>query len=175
MFLRKCILFSNDFIFGNNFVQNVKYSTNSIIKTIEFKTCGQLYEELKKKNPKLYKNSPSDGLTIRVEYVDTFVDERSKLSDDVQTVVAIHGNPGHHKHFSHLINYFNDRNCKVRVIVPNMPDFSITRKSMAFWHSNEERSQFIRDFLRAINVSSIDCLISHSVGIHPISLIWTDV
>ncbi|CAG2174008.1 unnamed protein product [Oppiella nova] len=54
-----------------------------------------------------------------------------------------------------------------------MPDFEITRQTMGFWHSNEERSQFIRDFLKAINVCNIDSLICHSSGIHPISMIWS--
>ena len=150
-------------------------STNSEIKTIEFKTCGQLYEKLKKKN-KLYKNSPSDGLPVYVEYVDT-LDVSDSSDSDVKTIVAIHGNPGNLEHFNGLIDYFEsiENKTKVRVIVPNMPDFNITRKTMAFWHSNEEMSQFIRDFLKAINVSTIDCFVSHSVGIHPISLIWSDV
>ena len=148
-------------------------STNSRIKTIEFKTCGQLYEELKKKN-KLYRNSPSDGLPVCVEYVDT-LDVSESSDSDVKTIVAIHGNPGTHQHFNSISDYFQTNKWKVRVIVPNMPDFSITRKTMAFWHSNEERAQFIRDFLKAINVSTIDCLISHSAGIRPISLIWTEV
>ncbi|CAG2180028.1 unnamed protein product, partial [Oppiella nova] len=117
---------------------------------------------------------PSDGLPVSVEYVDTFGDIKPSNSDAVKTIVAIHGNPGHYKHFSGLCDYFGKNGSKVRVIAPNMPDFGITRQTMAFWHSNEERSQFIRDFLKAINVSTIDCLICHSAGIHPISMIWTE-
>ena len=179
MFIEKpiCTLISLKTLKISIKVKNImNFSTNSNqIKTIEFKTCGQLYEQLKKKYPKLYRNSPSDGLPVSVEYVDSFADKDIKNERDVKTVVAIHGNPGHHKHFSGLVDYFTQNDGKIRVIVPNMPDFSITRRTMAFWHSNEERSQFIRDFLTAINVSTIDCLVSHSVGIHPISLIWTDV
>ncbi|XP_054169369.1 uncharacterized protein LOC128966544 [Oppia nitens] len=55
-----------------------------------------------------------------------------------------------------------------------MPDFGLTRQTKAFWHSNEERSQFIRDFLKAINVSTIDCLVCHSSGIQPVSMLWSD-
>ncbi|CAG2115354.1 unnamed protein product [Medioppia subpectinata] len=62
----------------------------------------------------------------------------------------------------------------IRVIVPQMPEFSLTRLSMAFWHSNDERSQFIRDFLQAINVTKIDCLVSHSGGTNANSKIWSD-
>ena len=175
MFFRNCVLFSYNLKFVNNLNQSLKYSTNNNkLKSIEFKTCGQLYEELKKKNPKVYQNSPSDGLTVNVEYVDTFADRNSKISSDVKTILAIHGIPGYYHHFNELIKYFN-KEPRVRVIVPNMPDFSLTRKTMAFWHSNEERAQFIRDFLKAINVSTIDCLISHSAGIHPISQIWSNV
>ena len=144
-----------------------------IIKTIEFNTCGQLFEELKKKDPKLYNNSPPEGVTLKVEYVDTFVDNSD--SNDIKTMVAIAGGFGHFNQFKSLINKFCDKQSKVRLIVPNMVDFSVTRKTMAFWHSNEERTQFIRDFLNAINVSTIDCLVSHSAGINPISGLWANV
>ncbi|CAG2103669.1 unnamed protein product [Medioppia subpectinata] len=89
------------------------------------------------------------------------------------TAIAIHGMPGNYEHFSGLFETFGGKESSVRVISPNMPEFSLTRQSMAFWHSNNERSQFIRDFLKAINVSQIDCLISHSAGIHPIAKIWS--
>ncbi|XP_054153582.1 uncharacterized protein LOC128952249 [Oppia nitens] len=143
----------------------------NIVKNIQFETCGQLYDKLRQKSPRFYRNSPSTGVKVNVEYVDTF-GESNAFGDNIKTIVAIHGNPGHYKHFSGLFEYFSGKS--VRVIVPNMPDFSITRQKMAFWHSNEERSQFIRDFLKALNVSTIDCLISHSAGIHPISLLWTN-
>ena len=157
--------------------KSLNFSTNNIktIKKIEFKTCGKLFEELKKKNRKLYRNSPSDGLLVNVEYVDTFGDNKLEIDDKVKTIVGIHGNPGHFTHFSGLIDSFGGQESTIRVIIPNIPDFSLTRKTMAFWHSNEERSQLIRDFLKAINVSKIDCLISHSAGIHPISTFWSNV
>ncbi|XP_054152401.1 uncharacterized protein LOC128951179 [Oppia nitens] len=142
-----------------------------LVKTIEFKTCGQLYDKLRQKNPKLYRNSPSSGLTVNVEYVDTLGDNKT---GKVKTILAIHGIPGYYNHFDKLYQYFGNKCSSVRVIAPNMPDFGLTRQTMAFWHSNEERSQFIRDFLKAINVSTIDCLVSHSAGIHPISMLWTD-
>ncbi len=151
--------------------QILKYSTNSLIKTIRFKTCGQLFDELRQKEPKLYRNSPSNGLTVDVEYVDTFGDNIE--TNECKTIVAIHGIPGHHKHFNELIDYFSKS--KVRVIVPNLPDFSLTRQSMSFWHTTEERAQFIRDFLKALNLNKIDCLICHSAGVHPISLLWSHV
>ena len=154
--------------------KRLNFSSTNKIKNIEFKTCGQLYEKLKQKNIKLYRNSPSDGLKVNVEYFDTFNDNRHEIDDNVKTILAIHGVPGRYHHFNSLIDYFGN-DSSVRVIAPNIPDFSLTRKTMAFWHSNEERSQLIRDFLKAINVSKIDCLISHSAGIHPISQLWSDV
>ncbi len=147
--------------------QRLKYST----KTIQFKTCGQLFDKLREKEPKLYGKSPSNGLTVDIQYVDTFGDNVS--TNECKTIVAIHGIPGYHKHFNELIDYFEKR--KVRVIVPNLADFSLTRQTMSFWHSTEERAQLIRDFLKALNVNKIDCLICHSAGVHPISLLWSHV
>lgn len=157
-----------------NLVQSLKYSTESRAKTLNVITCSQLREELQKNNPKLYRNIPSDGLNLSVEYVDTF-DVRFHTSDNMKTVVAIHGIPGYHHHFQQMIDFFSRKDSNVRLIVPNMPDFKHTRQTMAFWHSNRERAQFIRDFLRTLNVSQVDCLVSHSAGIHPISLLWSDV
>ena len=158
-----------------NLVKSLNYSTKSRVKTIDIKTCGQLYEELRQKNPKLYGKSPTDGLNLNVEYVDTLDNSSNKSSANLKTVVAIHGIPGYHHHFNEMINYFSAQDSSVRLIVPNLPDFKHTRQTMAFWHSNRERAQFIRDFLKKLNVNEIDCLVSHSAGIHPISLLWSDV
>ena len=157
------------------FYSYMEFSSQSYdknIKTIDLKTCGQLYKELRRKHPILYRNSPINGLDVKVEYVDTLGDNEPKK--DTKTIVAIHGNPGNHKHFSGLIDYFKDKP-NVRIIAPNFPNFRLTRETMAFWHSNEERVQFVKDFLKAINVNEIDCLVCHSAGIHPASLIWSDV
>jgi pimeloyl-ACP methyl ester carboxylesterase len=107
---------------------------------------------------------------------------------ETKTILAIHGIPGHHQHFKRLIEYFSDNSvnsqneniaCSIkkdinyRVIVPNLPNFSLTRQSnMTFWHSNLERAQLIRDFLQQINVSTIDCLAVHSAGLHLCSRLW---
>ena len=166
----KCLLKSIE-------LKNIKHiSTESRLKTIEFKTCQQLYPQKKKKNPKLYRKSPDDGLVVSVDYLDTYADKDLTTGGLIKTIVAIHGIPGYYHHFNELIELFAKNNdLNVRLIVPNMPDFSLTRKTMAFFHSNQERSQLLRDFLKAINVSTIDCLISHSAGIHPISVLWSDV
>ncbi|CAG2103668.1 unnamed protein product [Medioppia subpectinata] len=155
-------------IYADNTIES-NSDHNNWVKVVTLKSG-----ELKAKNPTLYRKSPTNGLPVSVEYVDTFGDRKVSKSDNVKTIVAIHGNPGHHKHFSGLYETFGGKESSVRVIAPNMPDFGLTRQSMAFWHSNEERSQLIRDFLTAINVSKIDCLISHSAGIQPISLLWSE-
>lgn len=139
------------------------------IKHIRIRTCGQLYEFLKTQNPYLYDNSPTSGLDIDLEYVDV------NRGDCTTTVVALHGIPGNHQHFSKLIDYYSRNRPHVRLIVPNLPDFSITRQTLAFWHSSPERSQVLRDLFRAIDVRNIDCLICHSAGIQVASFLWSYV
>ena len=109
-------------------------------------------------------------MNVSIEYADTCPVVRSYT----KKIVAIHGNPGTHQYLSGLIGYFLKKP-NVRFISPNLPNFEITSQTMSFWHSNEERVQLIRDFLQAIGVNEIDCLLCHSAVIHPILLLWSEV
>src|SRR6185437_5922453 len=86
---------------------------------------------------------------------------------------ALHGVPGSYRDFSKMMEYFQPRQ-DIRLIAPNMPDFSLTHQTGSFWHSAQERAQLTRDFLVAIKATKIDLFVVHSAGIHQTSYLWTD-
>ncbi|RWS04959.1 DUF1057 domain containing protein-like protein [Dinothrombium tinctorium] len=139
------------------------------IKSIEIKICGDYYNE-RKTQKKLYKKVHPEGITTVVEYVDTKYDLMEEDAETAPIVLCLHGAPGSHHDFTQLIKYLKQR--KVRVIVPNFPDYCITEKTKVFRHSAEEKAEYIKDFLKHINVSRIDLLVSHSSAIYPSTLLW---
>lgn len=142
---------------------------SDFIKRIKVKTCEGIYDELRKSEPEFYCDAPSEGVELEVDYVDTW--KEGKQFD--KAIVAIHGVPGYYDHFNQLIHHYLDTS--VRVIVPNLPDFSHTRETNAFWHSTKEKVQFLRDFLVNLKIKTIDCLISHSFGIQTNAALWENV
>lgn len=86
------------------------------------------------------------------------------------TILALHGSPGSHNDFALLIDQFRH---KCRVIAPNFPDFKITEKSRYFKHTADQKAEYIRNFLQAIDVKKIDCLIAHSAAVFPASYLWS--
>ncbi|XP_027204855.2 uncharacterized protein LOC113798501 [Dermatophagoides pteronyssinus] len=159
--------------FYNVFNRNlIRYcSTSSIksldippefIKTITYRTCVGLYDRLRKEQPKVFRNSPSEGLDITIDYVDNW--QPNHHYDKV--IVAIHGTSDTYRTFTKLINHFHQQK-NVRVIVPNQPDYRHTRQTnFQFWHTFDEKYYCIKDFLEQLKIKQIDCLIGHSLGAH---------
>ena len=123
------------------------------------------------------------------------------------TVVAIHGCPGNYNHFKQLINHYCNNSLQqyqqlyhhqqkqqkqpshllppVRVIVPNMPDFTHTRylyhqyhcnnsNKNIFWHTTIEKTLFLQSFLCQLNIKQIDCLVSHSLGFQTVTALTAE-
>lgn len=145
-----------------------KVSTE-LVHTITVRTCVGIYDELKVTRPEFFGNAPSEGVDVTVDYADTW--QEGKQFDKV--IVAVHGAPGKYNHFYQLIEYY--RNTNVRVIAPNLPDFSHTRETKSFWHTTKEKTMFIKDFLAKLDINEIDCLISHSFGFQTIAGFWENV
>lgn len=143
---------------------------DNLVKQITLKTCVGIYDELRKKKPKFFRHAPNDGLELTIDYVDTINDNTNTIT---KIIVAVHGLPGTYLHFDKLIDSY--RNTNVRVIVPNLPDFSHTRKTKSFWHTTKEKATFLKDFLHQLNITTIDCLVCHSFGIQTIAAIWDEV
>lgn len=107
---------------------------------------------------------PKNGYPITINYIDTDPDNQSK-----KTILLLHNTPGSYYDYFRLIADFG-RN--YRIIAPNFPDFFHTLKTGCFWHSAEEKSEFIFDFLKDLNVKDIHCLITHSLSVYTASYIW---
>ncbi|XP_046920323.2 uncharacterized protein LOC124500308 isoform X2 [Dermatophagoides farinae] len=140
--------------------------SSALVKTITIRTCVGIYDDhMKQWRPDFYRYATDDGLDLTINYVDTLINDNDGDGDDYfeKTIVAIHGVPGYYTHFDKLVEYY--RNTNVRVIVPNLPDFGHTRKTRSFWHTSVEKSTFLKDFLRKLNVKTVDCLICHSFGV----------
>lgn len=149
--------------------RNLSSHLDHLVKPITVTNIGEsLYPELKKKWPKLYKNIPPEGVSLTVDYLDTGQSNR-KFS---KTLLAVHGMTDTYRTFTKLVEHYLDTD--VRVIAPNLPDFTHTRKHN-FWHTSEEKILFLRNFLRQLNVDSVDCLVSHSFGVHANAGLWNKV
>lgn len=146
---------------------------SSAVKRLErkavFETCGELFHQ--ERNDCLlkrfrFRNAPN-GLKVSATYVDTAPDRI------LPTVLVVHGIPGHYGHFNDMFEYFSARNDRIRFIGLNLPDFTLTRASNAFFHSNRERYHFTRDFLRHLHVTRLRCLVAHSAGSHVAASFWS--
>ncbi|RWS27069.1 DUF1057 domain containing protein-like protein [Leptotrombidium deliense] len=132
------------------------------VKNVSVQTCGPLYSKWKSKKS-LYKNAPLHGLNLDVEYADTGY-------SNSPVVLCLHGAPGTHGDFGLLMNHLSTK--KVRVIAPNFPDYSLTEKTNFYRHTAEEKAEYLKDFLTAININEIDMLVSHSSAVYPGLNLW---
>lgn len=143
--------------------------STELVKSARVATGVGIYQQLQQLRPEVYQFAPPEGLELTVDYADT----ASEGQEFEKVIVAVHGCPGYYTNFDRLIEHF--RHSKVRVIAPNLPDFSHTRSTQTFWHSTAEKALFLKDFLRQLGVTTIDCLVSHSFGIQTIAALWEDV
>ncbi|KAF7493312.1 hypothetical protein SSS_07981 [Sarcoptes scabiei] len=138
------------------------------IKYVHINTCSHLYRNWALNRKSMYAKHPN-GLDLLVEYADN-IDNLTGSNHPI--IVALHGAPGSHEDFAPFIQYFTSKN--IRMIVPNYPDFKLTIQTKVFRHSSEEKFQFVKDFLLAINVKRIDLLLSHSSSVYPTTLMLFD-
>jgi len=145
-----------------------------LVQPITLRTCVGLYPELRKIWPDLYpKSAPIEGIDLTVDYADTATEFPPGTHFD-KTIVAVHGNPGYLIHFEQLLERF--RGSRIRVVVPNLPNFGHTRSSgLVFWHSTAEKVTFLKDFLKRLQIDKIDCLVGHSFAIQTVAALWENV
>ncbi|PRD26156.1 UNVERIFIED_CONTAM: hypothetical protein NCL1_38895 [Trichonephila clavipes] len=128
-------------------------------KEIEIQTCGKLFEKWRKE--KKFWSVPKSNITFRVKYIDTGHQGEGAVKP---TIISLHGSPGNYKEFNSITASL----CKkgVRVIAPNFPGSEIIQPSV-FRHTPEEKAEFIRDFLRALRIPSVDMVLCHSSALFP--------
>lgn len=138
-------------------------------RQVKLKTCADVYNRWRSCK-RLYKKAPKDGVEFQVDYIDTGLALDESIRAQAPIALALHGAPGSYHDFALLIHHLTQQN--VRVIAPNFPEYTATVKTKrVFRHSADEKAAYLRDFLKAIGVSKIDLLVSHSSAIFPTLLI----
>ncbi|XP_015784634.1 uncharacterized protein LOC107362135 isoform X2 [Tetranychus urticae] len=158
----------NSYWYGTNTQSEKPFLLKDSIKQITIQTCGPLYAEWRETR-KAYVGAPKEGLSFNVEYVDT---KEYVNNDKAPVLLTLHGAPGSHEAFHPLINHLAPKG--VRVIAPNWPEYAAIDWSKYFRHSTEEKTNFLHDFLRAIDVDRLDTVVSHSSGIYPSLSLYSD-
>ncbi|KAG9510577.1 hypothetical protein GZH46_00878, partial [Fragariocoptes setiger] len=137
-------------------------------REILIRTCGQLYARWRSRGRVYRRVARAGGLPMHVRYIDTATSptlaEHKHNNKRTPVVLAIHGAPGSYEDFDFLIEHLKQQS--VRVIAPNFPAMRET-VSTIFKHSADEKAAYLTDFLRAIQVDTIDLLISHSSAVFP--------
>ena len=88
------------------------------VRQVPMRTCAQLYRKWRNTRFR-YRNAPVNGIDVQVEYVDVFPLKRDSSSPSPLTALCLHGAPGSHQDFRHLIGHLTSKN--IRVIAPNFP------------------------------------------------------
>lgn len=91
------------------------------VRAVEIPICGELYQKWSETRS-LYKNIPAEGILTKIEYADTLYCKDSngkEITTESPIVVCLHGAPGSHQDYRHLIKDLTLTGH--RVIVPNFP------------------------------------------------------
>ncbi|CAN8026741.1 unnamed protein product [Ixodes persulcatus] len=129
---------------------------------VTVRTCGELYRDWRHWKPG-YQNAPPQGIEVPVCYLHTGLDRAWDAGRP--TVLLLHGAPGSYRDFTDLVPFL-DR-VGATVVSPTWPDLKLSYRVGTFWHSAEEKTHLLADFLRAINISKIDLVVAHSSAIYP--------
>lgn len=129
---------------------------------VTVRTCGELYRDWRHWKPG-YQNAPPQGIEVPVRYLHTGLDRAWDAGRP--TVLLLHGAPGSYRDFTDLVPFL-DR-VGATVVSPTWPDLKLSYRVGTFWHSAEEKTHLLADFLRAINISKIDLVVAHSSAIYP--------
>lgn len=132
---------------------------------IQIRTCRKVYSE---KKGFLFFNAPNQGIDIEVKYLDT----DPSAPPSIPVVLAVHGAPGSYYDFEEMIAFL--KNQGVRIVAANFPDLSLIRERGIFKHTNEERSEFLHDWLKEIGVNRVDVAITHSSGVYSTIKLWQE-
>lgn len=148
--------------------KSVSKINESFVKTLETNVCGRFGDSYSILRPWFLRYIPKGGHPMSIDYIDTKPDVDVN-DNSIKTILILHSTPGSYYDFFRFIATFGE---EYRIIIPNFPTFSYTMKTGCFWHSSEEKSEFVFDFLKQLNISQIDCLIAHSMAAYTASYLW---
>ncbi|XP_064482650.1 uncharacterized protein LOC135395345 [Ornithodoros turicata] len=131
---------------------------------VDVRTCVDLYNEWRHTKP-FYRNAPDNGIVVNVPYVSTLTDDACS-SESPPLAVLLHGAPGSFWDFSdNLIPTLRGQG--VDILAPKLPNLAFSAKNTFFWHTVEERTALLKDWLMQLGVKRIDTLVAHSAGVYP--------
>ncbi|XP_077560246.1 uncharacterized protein LOC144175073 isoform X1 [Haemaphysalis longicornis] len=133
---------------------------------LQVNTCGDLYREWRKTRQH-YRHAPTEGIDVDVPFVcSRMTEEGAYVETGRPLAVLLHGAPGSYRDFSeNLIPRLQARG--VDILAPNFPDMAFSLRNKFFWHTVEERTALLGDFLKKLGVNRIDALVAHSASIYP--------
>lgn len=135
-------------------------------RSIEITTCGELYKKWRAEGRRGYEQAPETGAHVPVTYIHTGLD-RMEHGDRTERPLTMMftGAPGQYQDYSYNIPFL-DKN-GVDVLCFNWPGFALTMATGYWWHSCDEKTRLVIDFLKKLNINKIDMLVSHSTGSTP--------
>lgn len=135
-------------------------------RTIEITTCGDHYKKWRAEGRRGYDQAPETGARVPVVYIHTGLD-RMEHGDRTERPLTLMftGAPGQYQDYSYNIPFL-DKN-GVDVLSFNWPGFDFTMATGYWWHSCDEKTRLVVDFLKKLKINKIDMLVSHSTGSTP--------
>lgn len=130
-------------------------------RTVTVTACAEIFRTWKTTRPG-WKYVNPDGVRVTLPYIHTGLDRQS---DGGPNVLAVHGAPGSYHDFGSLTSALDSLGASV--IVPTLPDLNFSMESQSFWHSVEEKTDLLKEYLVAINLREIDMMIAHSSSMYP--------
>ncbi|XP_070391543.1 uncharacterized protein [Dermacentor albipictus] len=135
-------------------------------RRIEIATCGDLYKKWRAEGRRGYQGAPDTGARVPVVYIHTGLDriERGDRNERPLSVLLT-GAPGQYQDYSYNIPFLDQNG--VDVLCFNWPDFAFSLETGYWWHSCDEKTSLLVDFLKKLDIKKIDMLVSHSSGSTP--------
>ncbi|KAL3210578.1 hypothetical protein MRX96_037048 [Rhipicephalus microplus] len=135
-------------------------------RSIEITTCGDLYKKWRAERRRGYEQAPETGARVPVVYIHTGLD-RMEHGDHTERplTVMLTGAPGRYQYYSYNIPFLDENG--VDVLCLNWPDFTYSMATGYWWHSCDEKTSLVSDFLKKLRINEIDMLVCHSTGSTP--------
>lgn len=135
-------------------------------RRIEITTCGDLYKKWRAEGRRGYEGAPDTGARVPVLYIHTGMD-RIERGDRTERPLSLlfTGAPGQYHDYSYNIPFLDQNG--VDVLCFNWPDFAFSLETGYWWHSCDEKTSLVVDFLKKLDINKIDMLVSHSTGSTP--------
>ncbi|XP_064480764.1 uncharacterized protein LOC135394145 isoform X2 [Ornithodoros turicata] len=128
-------------------------------RTLTVNTCKDLYNEWRGKPG--YWEAPTKGLNVPLKFVYTTQDRKENGDSSKRPLIMfMTGAPGTYKDYSYSLPFFEQNG--VDSLAFTWPDTAFSRKTNCWWHSKQEKTQLVFDFLKALKITELDTLVAHS-------------